>query len=190
MADEIYHIVTFGNSLTAGYGLKPKESYPNQLEQLLQAAGYLVKVTNAGISGDTTRGGLERLSAIVNLMPDLVILELGPNDFLRAIPPQYTKENLEMIVKMLLEHQIEVILVGFKAPISIGLSYKKAYDDIFDDIASRYPVTLTDVFLNQVQGRLDYNQNDGIHPNFLGTQQIAKNLMPVVQGRLDRMSKP
>ncbi len=176
-----YRIVALGNSLTEGYQLSREEAYPAQLESLLKEGGYDVVVINHGISGDTTAGGRSRIDHSLEEKPDLVILELGPNDFLRGIAPSATRNNLEFMLKKLRSAAVDVLLVGFKAAPNIGPAYKEQFDKIFPELAEAYDAVLYMHFLDGVAGDAELNLSDGIHPNKAGYAIVARNLLPYVE---------
>lgn len=182
---EYYTIVALGDSLTEGYTLPRKDAYPAQLERLLQAEGYNVRVINHGIAGDTTAGGRSRIAHTLAEKPDLVILELGPNDFLRGMMPSATRANLEYMLQILSEKRVKTLLVGFKAAPNIGSAYKARFDDIFPELAATYDAALFHDFLEGVAGKAELNLDDGIHPNKEGYAIIAKNLLPQVKAIID-----
>ena len=174
-------IVAFGDSLTAGYGLEPSEAFPVRLAARLQKDGYAVTIENAGVSGDTTSGGLARLDWAIGGRPDLVLLELGANDALRGIDPKLTRANLDaMLVKLAREH-IKVLLIGMKAPRNWGPDYDEAFDAIYPALAEKYGVPLYPFFLDGVALDAKLNQGDGLHPNAAGVAVIVAKIAPVVE---------
>ncbi|MCK5931066.1 MAG: arylesterase, partial [Fulvimarina manganoxydans] len=138
--DGARQIVAFGDSLSAGYGLGPGESFPEQLQAALREDGYEVTVTNAGVSGDTTSGGLARLEWSVPESADLVIVELGANDALRGVDPQITRQNLDEILTRLGERGQKVIFAGMLAPPNMGEDYAKSFNPIFPELAEKHDV--------------------------------------------------
>ena len=178
------HILAFGDSLTAGYGLSRKASFPARLEQALQVAGYRVQVTNAGISGDTTSGGRARLAWSLEDKPDLLILELGANDALRGIPPDIIRENLQSMIKQGLEAGAALLLCGMTAPTNFGPAYKKDFDAIFPELAKEFNVPLYPFFLQGILGNTDLTLNDGLHPSALGVDEIVRRILPVIKNIL------
>ena len=160
-------IIAFGDSLTAGYRLPLFESYPAQLEQKLKDGGYSVTVINAGISGETTRGNLERAQFIRDQNPNIVLLGIGGNDALRFLPIEETRKNLESIIETLLsgENPPKVLLLIMQAPLNGGLEYKRVFDSLYEEVADTYkletiPFIVAEVFLNA-----QYMLDDRIHPN-------------------------
>lgn len=180
-------IVAFGDSLSAGYGVGPGESFPEQLQAALREKGYSVEVINAGVSGDTTSGGLARLEWSVPTEAELVIVELGANDALRGLSPQIARDNLEKILERLNERGQEVILAGMMAPPNMGPDYAESFNPIYGELAEEYDVTLYPFFLTGVAAKADLNQDDGMHPNAEGIAVIVENILPVVTETLDSM---
>ena len=183
---ETLRILVLGDSLTAGYGLAPEEAFPVQLEKALQAAGHDVAVINAGVSGDTTAGGLARLDWALADEPQLVIVELGGNDALRGLPPEQTRKNLEAIITRLKERGIVVLLAGMRAPRNLGSDYYSKFDDLYPALSARHAVALYPFFLDGVATIPDYNQTDGIHPNPDGVAVIVRNLLPILKPLIDQ----
>lgn len=173
-----FTILAFGDSLTAGYGLAKGEDFPAQLEAILIKRGYPVRVINAGVSGDTTAGGLSRLDWALVDKPDLVIIELGANDALRGLNPAASKENLAMIISRIKERGIQPLLVGMKAPRNWGQQYVDAFDRIYPDLADEYKIPLYPFFLEGVATDPDLNQPDGLHPIREGVAVIVEKIVP------------
>jgi acyl-CoA thioesterase-1 len=146
-------IVAFGDSLTAGFGLKTGEAFPARLQVALRNAGYNVTVINAGISGDTSSGGLARVVRSVPVGTDLVIVELGANDILRGVPPRTTERNLHDVLAHIRAAGSEVILAGMIAPAGMGNEFSRSFDPIYQRLASRHSATLYPFFLTGVAGR-------------------------------------
>lgn len=182
------HVIAFGDSLTAGYGLPAPESVPARLQAALRADGLDVTIVNAGVSGDTTSGGKARLDWVLATAPggkpDLVILELGANDALRGIDPALTRSNLDAILATLTKRGIPVLLTGMKAPPNMGPHYVAAFDGIYPDLAKKYGVAYDPFYLEGVAAVPSLNQSDGMHPNAEGTMRIAQRLKPIVAGLL------
>ncbi len=178
-------IVAFGDSLTAGLGVQTDESYPAQLQRRLDALGYAYRVINAGVSGDTTAGGLRRVSWILNNKPHLVILELGANDGLRGLSIDQTTHNLREIIQRLREAGVRILLAGMKLPPNYGHDYITQFEAIYPSLAKEYHLPLIPFFLEGVGGSRSLNQADGIHPTQKGyelvVEQVLKALSPLLK---------
>ena len=174
-------IVAFGDSLTAGLGVPVEQAYPARLEQKLRAAGYPHRVINAGVSGDTTAGGLRRVGAVLALQPAIVILELGANDGLRGIGLDEIRANLEAIIRRLRAAGVAVVLAGMKLPPNYGPAYTDRFAAMYDRLAREQGVVLMPFFLDGVAARPEFNQPDGIHPTAEGYQIIVEKLWPIVR---------
>lgn len=177
-------LVAFGDSLTAGYGVDRVYSYPAYLQSLLDSNGYKYRVVNAGISGDTTAGGLTRLPNVVAMKPAVVILELGGNDGLRGLTLQQTRENLETMVRDLQKAQAKVVLTGITLPRNYGPDYIQGFEQIYKDLAAKYklpfmPFLLEGVALNAKTANL--MQEDGIHATAEGNRIVAENVFQVLK---------
>lgn len=178
-------IIAFGDSLTAGFGLAEKESYPFLLQQKLKADGYDYEVVNAGVSGDTSLGGLERADWVLEQEnAKILILELGANDLLRGLPPAKMKENLDKIIRKAKSKNIDVLLCGMLAPPTSGSDYQREYTMVFPDLADEHDVEFLPFLLDGIALRKELNQPDGIHPNAEGekimTENIYKALKPML----------
>ena len=173
-------ILDFGDSLTAGYGLAPEQTFPARLETALRGQGIEVRVVNGGISGDTTAGGLGRLDWALADKPDLVILELGANDALRGIDPVTVRDNLDKMIGKIEANGTKMLLVGMLAPPNWGAEYEKAFDRIFPELAKVHDVPLYPFFLEGVAMKPELNQPDGLHPNERGVAVLVDRLAPVV----------
>lgn len=178
---EPYRIVGFGDSLMAGYQLGPGESFPEKLQVALKAKGLDVEVAGAGVSGDTTSGGLARLDWSVPDGTDLVVLELGGNDMLRGIAPELTEKNLDAILSRLNERGIRVLLVGMLAAPNLGPEYIEAFNGIYPRLAEKYGVPLYPFFLDGVAADLKLLQSDGIHPTAEGVDIMVERMLPFVE---------
>ncbi len=183
-------VVVLGDSLTAGYGLSRQEAFPAQLEAALQAVGMSVKVINAGVSGDTSAGGLARLAWSLADDPQLVIVELGANDALRGLDPGQTRSNLDAILRELQKRSIAVLLAGMRAPRSLGGEYYTRFDPIYPELAEAYGVALYPFFLEGVAAEPRLNQQDGIHPNRAGVAEIVRRMLPQVIELLREVREP
>ena len=174
-------VVAFGDSLTAGYLLQPNESFPAQLQMALEAKGHKVQIVNAGVSGDTTAGGLDRLAWTLQPIPDAVILELGANDALRGTDPAKTRANLDQILTTLSASNIPVLLAGMKAPGNWGDAYVKAFDAIYPELAAKHGAALYPFFLEGVALNPKLVLADGMHPTAEGVAEIVKRILPNVE---------
>jgi acyl-CoA thioesterase I len=182
-------IVAFGDSLSAGYGLKPTESFPVQLEVALRRGGTAARVYNAGVSGDTTAQGRARLGFVLNSLkvkPDLVILQLGGNDMLRAIDPAQTEANLSAILTELQKRRIPVLLAGMLAAPNLGKAYQARFDAVYPKLARQYGTRLYPFFLNGVTGNRTLLLRDGIHPTAKGIGVVVVGILPQVKAALVR----
>jgi len=181
-------VVILGDSLTAGYGLESGQSFPDQLQIALQNDGLDVTIDNAGVSGDTTAGGLSRLDWAVDAppKPDLVIVALGANDMLRGIDVKVTKDNLSKILKKLKDKNMTTLLAGMKAPTQYTLLFQNKFDAIYPDLAKEYDVELYPFFLDGVALNPELNQADGIHPNQRGVAVMVEKMKPVVKEILEK----
>ncbi len=181
-------IVGLGDSLMAGYQLGPGEGFAERLEAALKAKGRDVVVTNAGVSGDTSSGGLARLDWSVPDGTDLVVLELGANDMLRAIPPEVTRTNLDRMLESLKQRGIAVVLAGMLAAPNLGPDYAQAFNAIYPDLAAKYDVPLIPFFLEGVTGGdRSLLLDDGMHPSAAGVDRMVENALPTVEAALDRL---
>lgn len=180
-------VVALGDSLTAGYGLAPGESFPVQLERTLKAAGHSVTIANAGVSGDTTAGGLARLDWAVPDGTEAVILELGANDMLGGQPHARARANLEAIIVALKARGIQVLLAGMRASRSLGDDYANAFDRIFPDLAEKHDLVFYPFFLAGVALDAKLNQPDGLHPTAQGIAVIAQRIVPAIVTLLGRV---
>lgn len=170
------NVLAFGNSLFAGYNVDPDESYPARLEAALRAQGINARVANAGVSGDTTAAGRQRLAFTLDAQeskPELVILELGGNDLLRGIEPAETRANLEAMLQELQSRDIPVLLMGLVAPPNYGPEFQQAYDAIYPELAESYDAELVPFFLEPVYQRPDLIQADRIHPTAQGIEALV-----------------
>ncbi len=173
-------IVAFGDSLTAGLGVALHEAYPAQLEARLHAKGYSYRVVNAGVSGDTTAGGIRRLDWIIKTNPEIVILELGANDGLRGIPLNEVRTNLSQMIQSLQDKGILVVLAGMKLPPNYGPVYAVGFSNLFKKLAKEYDIPLIPFFLEGVAARPELNQDDGLHPTAAGYSRVVDNILPLL----------
>jgi acyl-CoA thioesterase I len=179
-------IVAFGDSLTAGLGLSESEAYPALLQKRLQNEGYQYEVINAGVSGDTSAGGVRRIDWALEGNVKILILELGANDMLRGLPVKEMKRNLGVIIKRAQSKGIQVVLAGMYAPTSAGPDYQKELHEAFTSLADEYKIPLIPFFLNGVAGIESLNQSDGIHPNAEGTKIIAETVYASIKPLLEK----
>jgi acyl-CoA thioesterase I len=180
-------LVAFGDSLTAGYRLKPRQSFPGQLEAALNSKGHRVEVINAGVSGDTTAAGLARFDWAIPKGTEAVILELGANDALRGLPHQQARANLNAIVERLRARNIEVLLAGMIAPKNWGKDYDAGFNTIYADLAKKYGLILYPFFLEGVAMNRSLNLDDGLHPSSKGVTVIVKRILPSVEELISRV---
>ena len=174
-------IVALGDSLTAGYQLPAAEAFPNVLQARLRADGFSVEVANAGVSGDTTAGGLARLDWSVPDGTDLVIVELGANDMLRGAPPADAAQALSRITERLQARKIVVVLAGMRSIGNWGDSYRAEFEAIYPDLAKRYDAPFYPFFLEGVAGDRALTQQDGMHPNRAGVEKIVAGFAPFLE---------
>lgn len=184
-AAEPVEIVGFGDSLMAGYELGPGEGFTDRLAAALDKNGIEATVINAGVSGDTSSGGLERLDWSVPDTADLVILELGANDMLRGIPPAVTRANLDQMIVRLKARGVPVILAGMRAAPSMGPDFQSAFDPIYPDLAAAHATGFYPFFLDGVVGKPDLLLADGMHPNARGVDVMVAGILPLVLETLD-----
>jgi acyl-CoA thioesterase I len=185
-AETLPKIVAFGDSLTAGYGLSPDESYPALLQKMIDADGFKYEVVNAGVSGDTSAGGVRRIDWSLDAVGvRFVILELGANDFLRGQPVAETKKNLAAIIERSKTRGARVLLAGMYTTTEAGEEYERQIDSAFKSLAKEQGVELIPFFLEGVAGKAELNQQDGIHPNAQGTRLVAatvyRHLKPMLE---------
>lgn len=173
-------ILALGDSLTAGYGLAAQDGFTARLEAALRARGVAARVVNAGVSGDTSAGGLSRLDWLMSDKPDLVIVELGANDGLRGLDPAETRRNLDAILTRTHKGDTRVLLAGMLAPPNLGREYSDAFNEIFPQMAKKHKVPLYPFFLEGVAARPDLNLSDGLHPNEKGIKVIVDRILPYV----------
>lgn len=185
--EEALRVLMLGDSLTAGYGLLSHEALPARLEAALRALGRDVSVINGGVSGDTTTGGLARLGWALADDPHAVIVALGANDALRAIDPALSRTNLDRILRALMERGLPVLLAGMVAPRNLGRAYAARFDPIYPELAARHGALFYPFLLDGVAAVTALNQDDGIHPNAAGVEEIAGRLLPSVLCLLGRV---
>ena len=175
-------ILCMGDSLTAGYGLKEHMAYPNLIEKKLNEKEPKVKVLNAGVSGNTTAGGVRRINWYFNRKIDVMILALGANDGLRGLPVKSTEENLQKIIDLARKKnpEIKIILAGMKVPPNMGEEYSVAFEKLFPELARKNNLPLIPFLLTNVAGIKSMNLPDGIHPNEAGQKILADNVLKVL----------
>ena len=176
----VIKLMIFGDSLTAGYGLKRSESFSEKLSNALKSKGRNVRIILSSVSGDTTAGGKARLDWALIEKPDAFLLELGANDGLRGIEPSVSRENLESIIKKLKKNRVKTLIVGMFAPPNLGKEYSREFNNIFSSLAKKYGLLFYPFFLEGVAANPQLNQADGIHPNPKGVDEIIKRMLPIV----------
>jgi acyl-CoA thioesterase-1 len=180
-------LVVFGDSLSAGYGLEPGQSYPDDLQRKLDAGGYAWHVVNLGISGDTTEGGIARLDHAVGLEPAIAIVELGGNDGLRGLPLEVTRKNLETMVTRFQDVGAKVVLAGMTLPPNYGDTYIRGFEKIFKDLGAAHHCTLIPFLLADIiTPDLQYLQRDGIHPTAEGAEIVSDTVLRAMRPLLGK----
>ena len=183
-------IVAFGDSLTAGFGLTEKESYPYLLQEQLNADGYDYEVVNAGVSGDTSLGGLERIDWVLEQDGvEVLILELGANDLLRGAPVAQMRSNLDKIIRKAKEKNVRVLLCGMLAPPTMGAQYQREYTNTFPELADRHQLAYLPFLLDGIALKRELNQADGIHPNADGTKLMTRNIYKELKPMLSQSAE-
>jgi acyl-CoA thioesterase I len=186
-AQERQRLLVLGDSLTAGYGLPKSQAFPARLEAALRTEGVDVNVIDAGVSGDTSAGGLARLDwAMGNPPPDYAIVELGANDGLRGLPPAAMEQNLDAILGRLKGRGVRVLLAGMRAPPNLGRDYVAEYEAVFPRLARKHETVLYPFFLDGIATDAALNQGDGLHPNAAGVEEIVRRILPSVRQLLAR----
>lgn len=193
-ADDALVVAFLGDSLTAGFGLSEEEAFPALVERRLLESGVAVRVVNAGVSGDTSAGGLRRIGWVLKQDPDVVVVGLGANDGLRGQPPESTEENLREILRAARGSGSRVLLLGMRIPTNYGRDYAEAFAAIYPRLAKELSVPLVPFLLDGVGGRPDLNLADGIHPNARGHARLAENVLaalrPLIEERPRRPRAP
>ncbi|GAB1723934.1 MAG: arylesterase [Nitrospira sp. CR1.1] len=193
-SDNRPRIVAFGDSLTAGLGVSPDQTYPAQLQKQLDALGLHYQVLNAGVSGETSAGGLRRVSWVLAGKPFLVILELGGNDGLRGLGLPETRSHLDAMITQLKEARVQVILAGMKLPPNYGEEYTTTFEAMYRDLAKAHSLPLIPFLLKGVGGDQTLNQPDGIHPTGEGYRIVVQNvlhtLLPLLKSRESSHANP
>jgi len=187
VAGEERRILAFGDSLFAGYGLATEEGYPEKLEAALRARGINARVADAGVSGDTTAGGRQRIAFVVDAMerpPDLALVELGGNDLLRGLSPAEARANLAAILQELKSRGVPAVLYGMRAPPNAGPEYQAAFDAMYPELAREYDAALVPFFMEPLLGRAEWVQADRIHPTAEGIDAMVAATVDTVAGAL------
>ncbi len=182
-------IVAFGDSLIAGFGLKANDAFPAQLEIALKKRGYDVEVANAGVSGDTSAGGLSRLDWSIQDGTQAVILVLGANDMLRGMEPELARKNIGEVISRLKARKIEVLLGGMRAAPNLGADYAARFNPIYEELAKEHDILIYPFFLDGVAGERDLNMSDGIHPTPKGVSLVVERILPSVESLIERVKK-
>lgn len=184
--DQSIHLVAFGDSLTAGFGLAPGKAFPDQLAAVLKKKYPGLQITNAGVSGDTTSGGLARFDWAVPADAQAVILELGANDALRGISPEIARRNLAAILDKLAKRKVPVLIAGMRAPANWGADYVTEFNRIFPDLAKAHDALLYPFFMEGVIERPELKLADALHPNADGVREIVRRILPSVEKLIAR----
>ena len=182
-AERDVHILAFGDSLFAGYGLPTSQGFAPQLQDALRRNGVRAHVTNAGVSGDTSTGGRGRLAWTLDGLkakPDLVIVELGANDLLRGVPPAVTRSNIDAILGELKKRNLPAVVAGMLAPPQVGSTYQRAFNSLYPELAAKYGAPLYPFILNGVVGNRALVLPDNVHPNAAGVRRMVTGMLPVV----------
>lgn len=181
-------VVVLGDSLTAGLGLPETEAFPAVLQRKMDAAGYKFEVVNAGVSGDTSAGGMRRLDWALEGDVKVLVLALGANDGLRGLPVDQLKRNLEQIIANAKKRQITVVLAGMEAPPNYGPEYTSGFRNVYSSLAREQGLVLIPFLLDRVAGVSALNQGDGIHPNRQGAEILADTVWRSLRPVLDKIS--
>ena len=180
-------IMVLGDSLVAGHGLPQGQTFPDILKNKLATDGIDVAMINAGVSGDTTAGGLARLDWSLVDNPDAAIIVLGGNDLLRGLDPKTSYENLNTIINRLKDRNVKILLAGMQAPRNLGADYAAEFDRIYPALSAKHDILLYPFFLDGVALMVDLNQPDGMHPNQAGVDVIAQKIMPLVKQLINQL---
>ena len=183
-------IVVLGDSLTAGLGLSPEDSYPARLQEQLESAGYELRVMNAGVSGDTTAGGLRRLDWALEGDVRILIVALGGNDGLRGLPVEQMKDNLSGMITAATARGVKVLLAGMEAPPNFGTDYTERFRCVFWELAAEHEIIFLPFLLEGVAGIPELNQPDGIHPNAEGAERVAAHVWSALESTLPAAVDP
>jgi acyl-CoA thioesterase-1 len=179
-------IVAFGDSLTAGLGVPPGKSYPDDLQRLLDAAGYHYHVVNLGVSGDTTTDGIQRLPDVLDAKPEIVILEFGGNDGLRGLPVSTSRANQITMIQTLQRANIRILMAGMSLPRNYGSDYIASFERVYADLTTQFHLALIPFLLEGVGGHPELTQADGIHPTAVGCEIVASNVMKYLKPMLNK----
>jgi acyl-CoA thioesterase-1 len=179
-------LLSFGDSLMAGYGLQPSDAFPVKLEAALKAKGHDVKVINAGVAGDTALDGASRIDWALSDEVDAVIVEFGANDALRGLPVPQAEQALDQLLTKLAEKKLPVLIAGMRAPPNLGPDYQKAFDGMYPKLAEKHGMLLYPFFLDGVAAEVKLNQADGMHPNPAGVDVIVSRILPSVERLLEQ----
>jgi acyl-CoA thioesterase-1 len=182
-------VVALGDSLTAGYSLPADAAFPAQLQRALRSKGFDVEIANAGVSGDTSSGALERLDWALGEGADGVLVEIGANDMLRGTDPALTRKNIEAILARLQQRKIPALLTGMRAAPNLGPEYAQEFDRIYPDLAKKYDTAFYPFFLDGVAGHPERQLPDGMHPNREGVAIVVAGILPEVAAWLERIQK-
>ena len=187
--EDVKSILFFGNSLTAGMGLEPNEAFPALIQKKIDSLELPYEVVNAGLSGETTASGENRLSWVLDQDVDIFVLELGANDGLRGLPIKETKKNLQDIINKVREENpdTKIVLAGMQIPPNLGYDYTSNFKAIFPELAKKNNVELVPFLLEGVAGNANLNQEDGIHPTAQGQQIVAENVWDVLKPMLNEL---
>ncbi len=175
-------VILFGDSLMAGYGLTRNHHLDKVLQKKFDEQNIIF--INASVSGDTSKGGLDRLDWSLDDKPNLIFLCLGANDMLRGINPDVTRDNLEMIIKKIKQKKIKIIIAGMMAQESYGISYRKKFNSIYPELSKKYKITLYPFLLEGVALKPKMNLPDGKHPNIAGIEEIANRIYPIIKSEV------
>ncbi|MDK9719727.1 MAG: arylesterase [Rhodospirillales bacterium] len=182
-------LVALGDSLTAGYGLAREQGFAVRLEEALRAKGHQVRIVNAGVSGDTTAGGLARLDWTLAEGAEAAMVALGANDMLRGLPPEQAERNLDAILGRLNQRKLPVLLIGMQASVNLGADYAASFNAIYPRLAKKHGVDLYPFFLEGVALKPGLNQDDGLHPNDKGVLEIVRRILPKVERLLAKAER-
>lgn len=183
-ADDRPIVVALGDSLTAGLGVSREHIWPSRLQDRLDRSSHRYRVVNAGISGDTSAGGRSRLDKLLELKPEIIILELGANDGLRGLPIAPMRANLDDIIERSQRAGVQVLLAGMEVPPNLGPDYSRQFRQVFTDLARHYKVPLIPFILEGVGGKPDLNQSDGIHPTAAGHAVVVETVWQALEPML------